>query len=261
MIDIKQGDCLELMKEIPDESVNLILCDLPYGVLNKKNPNAQWDTIIPLDKLWEQYERIIKDNGAIVLFASGMFTAQLMMSNKSLWKYNLIWKKGNRSSGFLNAKKQPLRNHEDIVVFYKNQPTYNPQMTLGQLVHKKGNGYHKQTQNCYGEMKEVASQQTNEKYPISVIDVPKEHPQEYHPTQKPVELLKYLISTYTNEGDLVLDNCMGSGSTGVACKKLKRGFIGYELDEHYFNIAQSRIEKGYYDVKEETSTKKPKKLF
>lgn len=261
MIDIKQGDCLELMKEIPDASVNLILCDLPYGVLNKKNPNAQWDTIIPLDEMWEQYERIIKDNGAIILFASGMFTAQLMMSNQAMWKYNLVWKKGNRSSGFLNAKKQPLRNHEDILVFYKTQPTYNPQMTLGQLVHKKGNGYHKQNQNCYGEMKEVASRQSNEKYPISVIDIPKEHPQEYHPTQKPVELLKYLISTYTNEDDVVLDNCMGSGSTGVACKKLKRNFIGYELDENYFNIAKSRIEKGYYDEKEELSTKKPKKLF
>lgn len=251
MYKLMNGDCLDYMQTIDDNSINMILCDLPYGVLNKTNENAKWDSVIPLAKLWLQYKRIIKENGIIVLFGSGMFTAELMMSNKEWWKYNLIWKKGNRSSGFLNAKKQPLRNHEDIVVFYNSQPTYNPQMWYGNITHSKGKGKHKQTQNCYGKMEEVESEMTNLKYPISILDFDKEHPQKYHPTQKPVELLKYLIKTYTNENDWVLDNCMGSGSTGVACKQLNRNFIGIELEEKYFKIAQDRIEKGYYVEKVE----------
>lgn len=249
MIDIRCGNCLELMQDISDASIDMVLCDLPYGVLNSKNENAQWDKKIPLDVLWEQYNRIIKSNGVIVLFASGMFTAELMMSNSTMWRYNLVWKKGNRISGFLNANKQPLRNHEDIIIFYKNQPTYNPQMTFGKPVHGKGSGVHKCNQNCYGEMKESYTSITNAKYPISVLNFDKEHPQKYHPTQKPVELLKYLINTYTNEGDLVLDNCMGSGSTGVACKCLNRNFIGFELNPKYFEIAKARIENGYYEEK------------
>lgn len=245
MIDLRQGDCLELMKNIPDKSVDLILCDLPYGVLNKTNPNVKWDRVIPFEALWREYERVIQDTGAIVLFASGMFTAELMMSNKKLWKYNLTWKKGNRPTGFLNAKKQPLRITEDICVFYRKQPTYNPQFTTGEQCHKRGNAGNskdKQGRNgCYGEFKSTEVIITNEKYPISLIDVPKEHPQKFHPTQKPVALLEYLIRTYTNEGDTVLDNCMGSGSTGVACVNTGRKFIGMELDEQYFNIAQDRI--------------------
>lgn len=246
MYKLIKGNCLEYMKDIEDNSINMVLCDLPYGVLNKTNENAKWDSVIPLDLLWVQYKRIIKDDGIIILFGSGMFTAELMMSNKKWWRYNLIWKKGNRSSGFLNAKKQPLRNHEDIVIFYKSQPTYNPQFRYGEFTHNKGYGIHRQTQNCYGKMQEVETIVTNLKYPISVLDFDKEHPQKYHPTQKPVELLKYLIKTYTNENDWVLDNCMGSGSTGVACKQLNRNFIGIELEEKYFKIAQDRIEKGYY---------------
>lgn len=261
MIDIKCGDCLELMQNIDDASIDMILCDLPYGVLNNKNKNAQWDKKIPLDVLWEQYNRIIKSNGVIVLFASGMFTAELMMSNSSMWRYNLVWKKGNRISGFLNANKQPLRNHEDILVFYKNQPTYNPQMTFGKPVHTKGDGIHKCNQNCYGDMKESNTQLSNLKYPISVLNFDKEHPQKYHPTQKPIELLKYLIKTYTNENDLVLDNCMGSGSTGVACKCLNRNFIGFELDPKYFEIAKSRIEIGYYEDKPKNTEYKELILF
>lgn len=245
MIELKQGDCLEVMKTIPDKSIDMILCDLPYGVLNKKNPNAKWDRVIPLSDLWNQYSRIIKDNGAIVLFASGMFTADLIQSNKKLWKYNLVWKKGNRPTGFLNAKKQPLRIHEDICVFYKKQPTYNPQFTIGDKCHKRGgagNSAQKKGRNgCYDEFKSTPVVMTNKKYPLSVIDVPKEHPQTYHPTQKPVALCEYLVRTYTNEGDTVLDNCMGSGTTGVACKHLNRNFIGIELEEHYFSIAKERI--------------------
>ena len=235
------------MKDIPDGSVDMILCDLPYGVLNAKNPNAGWDKTLPLSELWEQYTRIIKSNGAIVLFASGIFTADLMQSNRRLWKYNLIWKKGNRPTGFLNAKKQPLRIHEDICVFYKKQPTYNPQFTISEKLHSRGNagnGMQKQARNgCYGEFRSTPSVMTNEKYPLSIVDIPKEHPQTYHPTQKPVALLEYLIRTYTNEGETVLDNCMGSGSTGIACVRTKRKFIGMEIDENYFSIAVERISK------------------
>ena len=245
MIDLRKGDCLELMKDIPDKSIDMILCDLPYGVLNKQNKNTKWDSVIPFKPLWEQYERIIKNNGAIVLFGSGMFTSDLMQSNKKMWKYNLIWKKGNRPTGFLNAKKQPLRIYEDICVFYKKQPTYNPQFTYSDKVHsrgKAGNSLGKQGRNgCYGDFAMTPAILTNEKYPISIIDIDKERPQIYHPTQKPVALLEYLIKTYTNENETVLDNCMGSGSTGVACINTNRKFIGIELDEHYFEIAKERI--------------------
>ena len=239
---IYNEDCLVGMKDIPDKSIDAIICDLPYGVLNRQNKSAQWDNRIPLEPLWEQYERVIKDNGAIVLFAQGMFTAQLMMSNPKMWRYNLIWKKGNMVSGFLDAKRKPLRNHEDIVVFYRNQPTYNPQMTYGVPNHKKGGGNHKFTQRCYGKMKDTPTIITNEKYPISVLDFNREKDC-YHPTQKPVNLISWLVRTYTNEGDLVLDNCMGSGTTAVACIKEKRHFIGYEITKEYFDIAQERIKQ------------------
>ena len=245
MIELYQGDCLKLMKDIPDKSVDMILCDLPYGVLNKKNPNAKWDCVIPFADMWREYERVTKDNAAIVLFASGMFTADLMQSNRKLWKYNLVWKKGNRPTGFLNAKKQPLRISEDICVFYKKQPIYNPQFTMGAKPHSRGIACiaaGKQGRNgCYGEFKSTPIIMTNEKYPLSIIDIAKEHPQKYHPTQKPIALLQYLVKTYTNEGDIVLDNCMGSGSTGVACVNTGRNFIGIELDNGYFETARTRI--------------------
>ena len=222
----------------------MILCDLPYAVLNKNNSNAQWDKLIPFDKLWPEYERIVKDNAAIVLFGSGMFTADLMVSNRKLWRYNLIWKKGDRISGFLNANRQPLRNHEDICVFFKKQCIYNPQFKIGNTNHLKGGGNHKKTQRCYGNFKDLPTIVTNKKYPISVINIDKEHHNGkfYHPTQKPVALCEYLIKTYTNENMVVLDNCMGSGTTGVACIKTKRKFIGIEKEEKYFNIAKQRIE-------------------
>lgn len=233
------------MDNLPDQSVDMILCDLPYGCLNKSNPGAKWDCVIPFDQLWKQYERIAKDTSAILLFGNGMFTAKLMMSNPRLWKYNWTWKKGNRPTGFLNAKKQPLRITEDICVFYKKQPVYHPQFTTGQMCHTRG----KQTlveqvnNNCYGIFDRTPTVLTNEKYPLNLIDVAKEHPQKYHPTQKPVALLEYLIRTYTNEGQIVLDNCMGSGSTGVACMRTNRNFVGMELDENYYNTAKKRIEE------------------
>jgi len=238
---IIQGDCLEVMTNIPDKSIDMILCDLPYGALNKNNPSAKWDSVIPFKDLWIQYERLIKDRGAIVLTAQGMFSAKLMLSNEKLWKYNLVWKKGNRISGFLNAKKMPLRNHEDILVFYKKLPTYNPQMVIGEKNHIKGGGNHKNTQRCYGDLKDTPTILTNEKYPISILDFTREHPP-IHPTQKPVALFEYLIKTYTNKGDLVLDNCAGSGTTGVACKNLGRDFILIEKEKKYIEIIKDRLD-------------------
>ena len=239
------ADCFDVFPFIDDKSIDAIICDLPYGVLNKGNVNAKWDSVIPFIPLWEQYERIIKDNGAIILFGQGMFTAELMLSNKKLWRYNLIWKKGNRPTGFLNAKRQPMRNHEDICVFSKKQTTYNPQMTIGNKNHKKGgagNATDKQARNgCYGAFISTPTVETNEKYPLSVIDIRKEHPQSYHPTQKPIALLEYLIKTYTNEGDIVLDNCMGSGTTNLACIKLNRKSIGIEKEKQYYDVAVRRL--------------------
>lgn len=239
------GDCLELMKEIPDKSIDCIICDLPYGVLSKNNTHAQWDRIIPFEPLWEQYERITKDNAAIILFGQGMFTAKLMMSQQKLWRYNLIWDK-DRTSGFLNANRMPLRQHEDIVMFYRALPTYNPQMMKcapHQRNHGRGSGKHVNTNNCYGKWNEIEQTISDEKYPTSIICFPKEHYSDMHPTQKPVELIRYLIRTYTNEGDLVLDNCVGSGTTAIAAIKENRHFIGMELNKEYYEIACERIKK------------------
>lgn len=245
--ELWQGDCLELMKDIPDKSIDMVLCDLPYGILNKQNKNAKWDCQIDLSLLWNEYSRLIKDNGAILLFGSGMFTADLMKSNPKWWRYNLIWDKVAKT-GFLNAKKMPLRQHEDIVVFYKKLPTYNPQMKKcepHQRNHSKGAMSNPTKNNCYGEFVEIPTIISNEKYPTSIIRVPKEHcnGKFFHPTQKPVALLEWLIKTYTNEMDTVLDNTMGSGSTGVACVNTNRRFIGIELKQNYFDIAKKRIEE------------------
>ena len=233
MIDIRQGDCLELMKEIPDKSVDMVLCDLPYGTTRNK-----WDSVIPLNKLWKQYERIIKDNGAIVLFSQMPFSAELVHSNLKLFKYEWIWQKDN-GTGFLNAKKMPLKIHENILVFYKKLPLYNPQMRTGFKPYKCKQGRHSANYGAYEQGHITES--NGERYPIDIIKFKKDSG--LHPTQKPVELLEYLIKTYTNEGETVLDNCMGSGSTGVACINTNRNFIGMELDEHYFQIAKERLEQ------------------
>lgn len=240
-----QGDCLALMNDLPEKSVDMILCDLPYGVLNKTNQNAKWDSVIPFSALWSHYERIIKDNGAIVLFGNGMFTSDLMQSQKRLWRYNLIWDKVAKT-GFLNANRMPLRQHEDICVFYKKLPTYNPQMVPCEphkRNHSKGNMKNPTNNNCYGKFVEIPTRITDLKYPVSIIPISKEHcnGKFFHPTQKPVELLEWLIKTYTNEGDLVLDNCCGSGSTGVACINTNRRFVGMELEEKYYKIAKERL--------------------
>ncbi len=247
-IDLILGDCLEKMKDIPDHSVDMVLCDLPYEVLNKGNKHAKWDKQIPVQPLWEQYDRVIKDNGAIVLFGQGMFSAKLMLSNERLWRYNLIWDKC-RATGFLNANRMPLRYHEDILVFYKSLPTYNPQMedlNGRERNHSQGYGKHNEKNQCYGDIKRITPQVYDKKHPRSIIAIKREHDgKQVHPTQKPVALLEYLIKTYTNEGELVLDNTMGSGSTMVACVNTNRRGIGIELNEQYYEIAKKRVEDAY----------------
>lgn len=239
MIKLLHGDCLEIMKNIPDESIDMILCDLPYGTTKNK-----WDIVIPFDAFWSNYKRIIKDNEIAILFADGRFTAELIQSNIKMWRYNLIWEK-TQPTGFLNANRMPLRNHEDICVFYKHLPVYNPQKTTG---HKRKISTAKHKRNCvktsdYGEHN-LTSYDSTERFPTSVLKFSKDiQKSALHPTQKPVALCEYLIKTYTNENDLVLDNCMGSGTTGVACLHTNRNFIGIELDENYFQIAKDRIEK------------------
>lgn len=234
-IKLWQGDCLELMKNIPDKRIDMILCDLPYGTTRNK-----WDSIIPLEPLWEQYNRIIKDDGAICLFAQTPFDKILGASNIKMLKYEWIWQKDN-GTGFLNANKMPLKIHENILVFYKKPPCYNPQMRTGFKPYKCVQGRHSSN---YGDYKQGHITESNgERYPIDIIDFKKESG--LHPTQKPVALLEYLIKTYTNEGDIVLDNCMGSGSTGVAAINTVRKFVGIELDKEYFEIAKERIENAH----------------
>lgn len=236
MIELYQGDCLEVMKNIPDKSIDMILADLPYGTTQ-----CSWDEVIPFNKLWEQYHRIIKDNGAIALFGAEPFSSKLRMSNIKNYKYDWIWEK-SKATNFLNAKRQPLRAYENICIFYKKQPTYNPQMTEGESYNK---GIRKQQteDDVYGDFSQVEVKSDGLRYPRNVIyfKTAESEGKTYHKTQKPVALLEYLINTYTNEGEIILDNTMGSGSTGVACINTSRKFIGIELDENHFKIAESRI--------------------
>ena len=232
------GDCLELMKAIPSGSIDMILCDLPYGTTQNK-----WDTIIPFDKLWEQYERIIKQNGAIVLTSQSPFDKVLACSNLKLFRYELIWRK-SRPSGHLNANRMPLKAHENILVFYKKLPVYNKQMTKGKPNHVKDGSIRqtKATNNNYGSFENVAQKATDLKNPVSVLDFSQQDPNKIiHPTQKPVALFEYLIKTYTNEGDVVLDNCAGSGTTGEACINTNRKYILMEKEQKYFDIINDRL--------------------
>lgn len=238
-----KGDCLERMKEIPDKSIDLILCDLPYGVTDCK-----WDVIIPPELLWDAYKRIIKDTGAIVLFSTQPFTTSLITSAKEIFRYIWYWHK-NAPTGFCFAKYQPMRCIEDICVFYKKAPTYNPQglIRLDKPKVRKGK---RPSGGIYRDgtlQKDTIYNVTN--YPRNLLSFPVERG--LHPTQKPVTLLEYLIRTYTNPGETVLDNCMGSGSTGVAALKCGRNFVGIEKEEKYFLVAQERIEK-YADFEDET---------
>ena len=232
---IYQGDCLELMPLIDDKSIDMILCDLPYGTTQNK-----WDSIINLQILWDLYKRIIRDNGAIVLTASQPFTSILVLSNPDMFKYSYVWSK-SQVTGFLNAKKQPLREHEDIVVFYKLQCTYNPIMIKGKK-QLKATGNHSSNYGKYTYKPHYSEMY----YPKTILDIPQIRIREGHPTQKPVALFEYLIKTYTNEGDLVLDNCIGSGTTAVACLNTNRNFIGMDIEQKYVDIANKRIANTYY---------------
>ena len=228
---IYNEDCLEGMKKIPDKSVDMILCDLPYGITRNK-----WDSVISLDKLWEQYNRIIKDNGAIVLTAQTPFDKVLGVSNLKMLKYEWIWTKYS-GTGHLNAKKMPMKNHENILVFYKKLPTYNPQMTKGTPYTQKSG----KASSNYNPQERVTTVNEGYRYPLTVQRFNNERG--LHPTQKPVALFEYLIKTYTNEGETVLDNCMGSGTTAIAAINTNRNYIGFELDEEYYNLANERISK------------------
>ena len=230
MIKLINGDCLEIMKSIEDKSVDAIICDLPYGTTQNK-----WDSVIPLDLLWNEYKRICK--GAIVLTAQTPFDKVLGVSNLKMLKYEWIWKK-EAGTGFLNAKKAPLKDHENVLVFYDKQPTYNPQMRTGFKPYVCKQGATK-SQN-YGSQTGAITESDGSRYPLTVIEF-KRDKDKVHPTQKPVALMEYLVKTYTNDGDVVLDNCMGSGTTGLACKNLGRRFIGIEKDPVYFDIAKNRI--------------------
>jgi site-specific DNA-methyltransferase (adenine-specific) len=232
------GDAIDEMRKLPNCSIDMVLCDLPYGTTQCK-----WDTILPFDDLWEQYERIIKENGAIVLTASQPFTSNLVMSKTKLFRYSLVWEK-SKSTGYLNSKKMPMRSHEDILVFYKKIPTYNPQMTQGEP-YDKGKA-HRPTE-VYREQKgEIhVKNDTGLRYPRSVqyFKTAESEGKVYHPTQKPISLMEWLIKTYTNENDLVLDNCIGVGTTAIAAINTNRRYIGIEIDKNYFNIAKERIDK------------------
>ena len=233
--EIIHGDCLEVMRQFPDKSIDMILCDLPYGMTGCK-----WDTIIPFEPLWEQYERVIKDNRAIVLFGMQPFTSALVMSNPELFKYDLVWDKKN-PTGHLNAKIMPLRRHESVLVFGKGKVVYNPQMRQGKKRWK--GGFSETNRGCYGKHKATRSY-NDTYYPTSVIEINNANQKaKEHPTQKPVALFEYLIKTYTNEGEIVLDNCIGSGTTAIACINTGRNFIGIEIEEKYVKIARERIEK------------------
>ena len=245
MLDVKdkvqlyKGDCLEIMKDIKDKSIDMILCDLPYGTTACK-----WDTVIPFEPLWEQYNRIIKDNSAIVLFGSQPFTSALIMSNLKMFKYEWIWEK-DAGSNFTTVKYQPMKEHENILVFGKGKTRYFPimQERIGSRKGKETTTIDSgRKDSVYGTQEGRGILKVGKlRYPRSIQRFNRERG--LHPTQKPVKLLEYLIKTYTNEGELVLDNCMGSGSTGVACVNTNRNFIGMELDNNYFNIAKETIYK------------------
>lgn len=227
------GDCLELMQEIDDKSIDMILCDLPYGTTACK-----WDVVIPFDLLWKQYERIIKDNGAIALFGSEPFSSYLRLSNIKNYKYDWIWEK-NRGTGIFNAKKMPMKSHEHILIFYNKLPTYNPQMRSGKPYKckqgKQSSAFGLDTGNV------IITENDGTRYPLTVLKFNSTNGRNSHPTQKPVELCEYLIKTYTNEGETVLDNCCGSGTTGVAAKNLHRNYILIEKEEKYCRIAEARL--------------------
>lgn len=239
-----EGDCLEIMKKFPDNSIDLVLCDLPYGTTQNK-----WDSVINFDSLWNEYNRIVKESGAIILTSQGIFTAKLIISNEKNFKYKIVWEK-SKPTNFLNAKKQPLRKHEDICVFYRKQPTYNPQMSKGKPYNK---GIRKnQLTGSYGEFKpnEVANL-SGERYPTDVVyfKTAESEGEVVHPTQKPIDLARYLIRTYSNPNDLVLDNAFGSGSFLVGAVLEGRKICGIELNNAtYFKKIKDEKDKDYIEI-------------
>lgn len=256
--NVLEGDCLEIMKQLPDKSIDMVLCDLPYGTTQNK-----WDSVIPLGELWQQYRRIVKDDGAIVLTSQGMFTAELMVSNPKMFRYKWIWEK-SKSTNFLNAKKQPLRKHEDVCVFYRRQPVYHPQMIDGEPYDK---GIRKnQMSGSYGDFQPVHVHSDGKRYPTDIIyfKTAESEGKVFHPTQKPVELGRYFVRTYTNPDDIVLDNTSGSGSFLVAALLEGRNFIGIEKNENvalfkkgdinYITVTKQRLRDAWnsmsQDVKE-----------
>lgn len=248
------GDCLQLLPQLEDGSVDMILCDLPYAVTNPNSEAGQWDSLLPMKPMWEQFLRIAKQNAAIVLFSQGMFTAQLMMSQPKLWRYNLVWDKC-RSSGFLNANRMPMRRHEDICVFYREMPTYNPQIVRcddpSKRTHSRGNVLHKPTNRVYGSHADVRTSDLEHKYPDSILKFPRPHCTGNHPTEKSVDLCRWLIRSFTNVGEVILDATMGSGTTGVAAMLEDRRFVGIEMEPKYFQIAEARIEKALTTPRQE----------
>ena len=244
-----QGDCLEVMPQIPEESIDFICCDLPYGTTSIK-----WDEVLDFDKMWEQYDRIIKPKGVIVLFGSQPFSAQLICSKLDWFRYELVWNKNKCGSPGL-AKKRPMKTHENILVFYKNAGgTYNPQMEVGDPYKRKSKnpeGYvGRKNDHGYGMKPRTEFENKGTRYPKSILNISRDFSaqQQVHPTQKPVPLLEWLVKTYSNEGETVLDNCMGSGSTGIACVNTNRNFIGIESDPEYFKLCEERIQAGRLPV-------------
>ena len=256
--NVFEGDCLEIMKQLPDKSIDMVLCDLPYGTTQNK-----WDSVIPLGELWQQYRRIVKDDGAIVLTSQGMFTAELMVSNPKMFRYKWIWEK-SKSTNFLNAKKQPLRKHEDVCVFYRKQPVYHPQMMDG-VPYDKGIRKN-QLSGSYGDFQPVHVHSDGKRYPTDIIyfKTAESEGKVFHSTQKPVKLGRYFVRTYTNPGDIVLDNTSGSGSFFVAALLEGRNFIGIEKNENvalfkkgdinYITVTKQRLRDAWnsmsQDVKE-----------
>lgn len=251
---IYNGDCLEVMKDIASQSIDMILCDLPYG-----NTDNKWDVIIPFNALWQQYERVIKDNGAIVLTAQQPFASDLIQSNKKMFRYEIIWEK-SQLGGFLNAKKMPMRGHENVLIFYKRLPTYNPQkkQTIGTGRVRNAPKCETSTNYQYHKKDDYSYTDDGSRFPSSVIKIGNWNGALFgntegavkHPTQKPVPLFEYLIKTYTNEGETVLDNCAGSFTTAIACINTNRKYICIEKEEKYFNMGKMRIEKHLQKQKE-----------
>ena len=251
MIKLYNADCFDIMPMIEDKSVDAIIADLPYGTTQNK-----YDIVLPFNKLWEQYERIIKDNGAIILFGQGLFFIDLVNSNRKLFRYDMVWDK-QLTSGFLNANRMPLRVHENIAVFYKKQPTYNPQYVEGKPLHSKGKSYlnKEQKNQNYGKFKMTDDSRagSTQKHPKSILSFQKPHPSKaQHRTEKSIESLEWLIKTYTNENGVVLDNTMGSGTTGIACVNTDRQFIGIEKEKKYYDIAVKRIQDAGGNVIQQT---------